>query len=49
MKKIVAKTNTTIAFFINLHIVMIRDLNRFYVFVPVDVVKDLGKIKVYFK
>ena len=24
-------------------------LNRFYVFVPVDVVKDLGNLEIYFK
>ena len=62
----------TIAFFIHLHIVMMRDiknvrkimnkrkisfrlknssyhLNKLYVFVPVDVVKDLGELEVYFK
>ena len=71
IKRTVAKTNVTIAFFIHLHIVIIRDIknvrkimnkknifstengsyhsNRFYVFVPVDVVKDLGKLEIYFK
>ena len=72
IKRMVAKKNVTIAFFIHLHIVMMRDVKNvrksmnsrktsvllkmvriiqidLKFFVPVELIKDLGKLATYFK